>query len=103
MLGLRQTVKQQGEQVIKTVDDVQGVMKETEKSFEETLSPVRKGFVKRFPTIFLLMVTFGVALVFFSLEVILSRSAFVINHPWLAFLTGIGILVVTGTLYKKLD
>lgn len=85
------------------VDVVHEVLNEVTIDVEKQIAPVRKGIFKRFPTLFILAVTFGVSMVFFSIEVILSRSAFVMERPWTTLGIGLMILIITGTLYRKLE
>jgi len=94
------------EQLIKSAggaaDEFQSVVSETERSIDSKIAPVRKSLLKRFPTLFLLLVTFGATAVFFSIETIMKQSAWWSGHPWVTLAIGIGILVLTGRLYRKL-
>ena len=83
-------------------DDAQEVVDEISGVIENTFAPVRDGLLKRYPALFLLAVTFGVSITFFGLDQVLSQSELFSGHPWLSLLFGIGILMATGTLYKKL-
>lgn len=82
---------------------VETVVEEVQTGFEREVAPIRKSVLKRFPTLFLLAVTFGVSLVFYSIEIILSNNPFVTQHPWVTLGIGLLVLVATGTLYRKLD
>ncbi|NEN92998.1 MAG: hypothetical protein F6K48_30565 [Okeania sp. SIO3H1] len=88
------------EQVIESVETV---ITEVQDGVEKELQPLRKSILKRFPTLFLLAVTFGVSMVFYSIEVLFTNNVFVQQHPWLTLGIGLLILVATGTLYRKLD
>ena len=66
------------------------------------VAPVRQTFFKRYPTFFLLLTTAGVTAVFLGLERILLEIPILEEKPWLLFLMGVGILAITGRLYKKL-
>lgn len=86
--------------VINTLDStVSGVFRESEK----ILAPVRQSAFRRFPALFLLLVTFGVSAVIFSFERILMELTYLYDRPWLILLLGITILVLTGKLYRKLS
>lgn len=85
------------------VNTLETVITDVQTGVEHELQPLRKSVIKRFPTLFLLAVTFGVALVFYSIEVLLSQSLFVQEYPHLALGIGLAILIVTGTLYRKLE
>jgi hypothetical protein len=86
--------------------DPLSVVTETARTFSEeterTIKPVRESLVKRFPILFTLVVTFGVALTFFGLERLFGVFPLTNNHPLGATLVGIGILAFTGKLYAKL-
>lgn len=85
------------------LESVEEVIDRVQIGVEREIEPIRKDILKRFPTLFLLAVTFGVSLVVYSIEVILSQNQFVMQHPWFSLGTGLTILIVTGTLYRKLN
>lgn len=93
-------MKKQTNTVVETIDTV---IEEVQVGVEKEIKPLRKSILKRFPTLFLLAVTFGVSMVFYSIETILARNPFVADHPWVTLGIGLLILIVTGTLYRKLD
>lgn len=103
----KQAVTIVSKEVVKTaevaVDGIQNALSQTEKTLNSTIAPVRKSILKRFPTLFLLAVTFGVSLTFYGIEQFLANSHYFNGHPWVSFLAGICILVATGTFYKNLD
>lgn len=86
----------------KTVMVTEGVIDEVAKTTDRAIDPVRRDVAKRYPTIFLLAVTFGVSATFFGFERLLDSSQYLHERPWLILLIGVCSLVVTGTLYKKL-
>lgn len=88
--------------VTKIVDSVEGGVKQVEKTVDIVAKPARTSLLKRFPVLFTLVVTFGVAATFFGFERILMEIPSIYNHPWIMLALGIGVLTVTGTLYKKL-
>ena len=88
---------------LEAVDAVQSLLNEVTADVEEQIAPVRKSILKRFPTLFLLAVTFGFSLVVYSIEVILVQNGFVLDHPWISLGIGVGVLTITGTLYRKLS
>jgi uncharacterized integral membrane protein len=69
---------------------------------DSALQPARKNIIKRFPILFALAVTLGVSSVYFGFERLLSEIAFLNDHPVVMIGIGLCILVVTGTVYKKL-
>ncbi len=66
------------------------------------IDPVRKSFIRRFPIVFSLLVTSGVTATFLGIERLILKYDLFDKSPELILLLGIGILVFTGTLYKKL-
>ncbi len=72
------------------------------KAVESATAPARRSFIKKFPILFALLVTFGVAATILGFEQIVLRIPVFYDHPSLMLGLGIGILVLTGTLYKKL-
>jgi fumarate reductase subunit C len=69
---------------------------------DQTMQKRGQSVLRRYPLTFALLVLFGVAAVSEGVKGILELMGFA-GHPVWMFLTGIAILVVTGTLYKKLD
>lgn len=88
---------------LEAVDAVQNEINIVTADMEKQIAPVRRSILKRFPTLFLLAVTFGFSLVIYSIEVILAQHGFVLAHPWISLGIGIGVLTITGTLYRKLS
>jgi len=93
----------EGKKVTTTVlNVVDGVITKTVSSADSYIEPVRKSVLQRFPTLFLLLVTFGISATSFAFEKILSQYDILNRYPWLIFILGVGALALTGTLYKKL-
>jgi hypothetical protein len=67
------------------------------------IRPIRTSVLTRFPILFSLLTTFGVATTFLGFEKIVSNIAFLDQHPVVMLIVGISILAITGTLYKKLS
>lgn len=93
-------------EISSSVDDLVDTTEDTIKTFEHTVDSMaestRKSLLKRFPTLFTLLVTFGVATTFLGFEQIVIRTPFLFSNPIIMLVIGVGILVLTGTLYKKL-
>jgi len=70
--------------------------------FERVVERPRKT-LERFPTLFLLLTTAGLVLVLFGFERLFAVIPFFNNNPILMIFLGLGILISTGRLYKKLD
>ena len=62
-----------------------------------------KPVLRRYPLTFALLIVFGVVAVSEGTRGVLQSFGLFNNHPWYLLVTGLFILVVTGTLYKKLD
>jgi len=63
----------------------------------------RESVFSRFPLLFTLLGTFGVVATFYGFEHFIDRIDVLADHPSLLLAVGILTLIVTGTLYKKLD
>ncbi len=73
------------------------------KVLDEAVSPVRKNFAQRHPTLFALLVTLGASATFLGFEQLLLSATLLQRHPGIILGIGICILAFTGTLYKKLS
>jgi len=88
-------MRDQLKKVNETVQTAQG-------QFERIVERPRKT-LERFPSLFLLLTTMGIVLVMFGFERFFDNIPFFHNNPTIMILLGLGILVFTGRLYKKLD
>lgn len=88
--------------VVKVLDGVEETVGKVEKEIENIIQPVQKTVFSRFPILFTLLVTFGVATTFLGFERLVTDIAFINERPFLMLIVGLGILTITGTLYKKL-
>ena len=88
--------------VEQVLDTVENVFDSAEREIDQVFQPVRESVFKRFPIIFILLVTFGVSATFFGFERMLMEISFVYERPILMLFIGVLTLVLTGTLYKKL-
>lgn len=62
----------------------------------------RDNAFNRFPLLFTMLTTFGVVTVLYGFEHLIDRISFLADRPIISLLTGLAILAVTGSLYKKL-
>ena len=62
-----------------------------------------KSVFSRYPLTFALLVVFGVSMVMEGIKGLLKEIEFLKNAPLMMLLSGMIILIFTGTLYKKLD
>lgn len=63
----------------------------------------RKAVLERFQLLFTLLGTFGLVATFYGFEGIIDKVDILANNPWILLGTGISVLAVTGSLYKKLQ
>jgi hypothetical protein len=88
--------------VNRVIEKVDATADKLEENLESKIKPVRRRLFHRFPVLSLLAITFGVTAVFTGIEQILLKNNLLQTHPWLILLSGIVVLFLTGTLYKKL-
>lgn len=73
-----------------------------EKKIDATIAPERTSALRRYPLLFTLLVAFGVCTVYYGFERLVDQIAFLSTRPLLMIAIGSAILILTGTLYKKL-
>ncbi len=86
----------------KTLDTVEKTVDTVDKEAQMLMQPIHKTVFARFPILFTLLVTFGVSTTFLALEKLVIQISILNDHPLLMLAIGVGVLVLTGTLYKKL-
>lgn len=67
------------------------------------LNQTKRGVFQRFPLLFTLLGTFGFVATLYGFEGIIDRIDLFSENPFILLGVGVVILVLTGTLYKKLD
>jgi hypothetical protein len=82
--------------LLKKVEELTGKLNQT---FEEK----GKSVFSRYPLTFALLVVFGVTMVSQGVKDLLFRITFLKNEPLIMLFAGIIVLLITGTLYKKLN
>jgi uncharacterized integral membrane protein len=99
-------IKQSVTKVVDVAEDIieaaETGVKTVEKKVDAAVAPTRNSFLQRFPILFSLLVTFGVATTFLGFEQLVARTPFLYDRPAFMLAIGVGVLVITGTLYKKL-
>jgi hypothetical protein len=68
----------------------------------DQLTKQRDGVFARFPLVFTLLGTFGVTTTYYGFQHIIDKIPFFANDPYLTLVVGLTVLILTGTLYKKL-
>ncbi len=84
------------------IDTADAVVSSTYTEFERTIAPVRKKFSQRYPFLFFSAVVVGVTSTLLGIEQILLRYRLLQDYPWVILGLGLSLLLITGTLYKKL-
>lgn len=75
---------------------------EKEREIAHKIGEKRQAVFSRFPLLFTLLGAFGLVATFYGFERLIDAT-FLADSPWLLLGTGILTLVLTGTLYKKLQ
>ena len=76
---------------------------EKEKRLIKNLNGKKLSAHQRYPFLFTLLGTFGLVSVFYGFEGIIDRIKLLSNNPVILLIFGLSLLILTGTLYKKLD
>jgi hypothetical protein len=84
------------------LEEASQIMEGIGKELEDTVKPLRQGIIKRHPTFFLLLVTVGLVATMTGIEQILIQYELLGSNPWIILLIGLSLMLLTGTLYKKL-
>jgi uncharacterized membrane protein len=82
---------------------VEKVIVDTHRTVEASIAPVRETALRRYPTLFTVLATVGISMTFLGIEQLLLAIDLLNRHPTILLVVGIGILVATGTVYKKLS
>lgn len=74
-----------------------------EEKLIERIAQKRSKVQAKYPLLFILLVTFGAVSTLQGFQRLIDRIALFNNNPWILLLAGLGTLLATGTLYKKLN
>jgi phosphotransferase system glucose/maltose/N-acetylglucosamine-specific IIC component len=69
----------------------------------ESFSKKGKSVFERYPLLFALLVIFGATMMSQGVKELIMHVSFLKTNPLLMFIIGVVILIITGTLYKKLE
>jgi hypothetical protein len=89
-----------------TIDELkqrEQALLDREKRLTALLAEGRERAYVKFPLVFALLVTFGLVATFYGFEHIIDSIDFFSDNPIILLGTGISILVVTGSVYRKLQ
>lgn len=69
---------------------------------KEYIKRKKEAVFERFPLLFTLLGTFGLVATFYGFERLIDAIPLFANNPFILFVTGIIVLLFTGTLYQRL-
>jgi hypothetical protein len=75
---------------------------EKEKAVAQKFSEKKQTVLDRFPLLFTLLGTFGLVATLYGFEGLIDRVDVLAEHPFILLCVGVGTLIGTGSLYKKL-
>jgi hypothetical protein len=78
-------------------------LEDTTEKLEGYLKKRSEGVFARYPVLFSLLATFGFVSVLYGFENIIDTIPLFSENPLALLLTGVFILLLTGSLYKKLS
>ncbi len=79
--------------------EIERMVKEMHDSISHYTYPV----LRRYPLIFAFLVTFSFAAILHAFDLITDEVPIIREHPYYLMLSGILVLMLTGTLYKRLE
>lgn len=88
---------------MKNIKHQKNLYNDVEDKVIKVLSEQRDQTARKYPLVFGLAVSFGLVATFYGFEGIINQIPFLNNNPWLVLASGVGILIATGTAYKKLN
>ncbi len=91
------------DELVAALATIETIMVDTQRKIDSSLHPMRETVLKRYPTLFTLLVTLGATTTFLGLEQIVLSIEFFNRHPGVILAIGVAILVITGRAYKKLS
>ncbi len=87
---------------MKSPVDAAKTVVEAPKPIVDKLSVHRDNAFNRFPLLFTLLGAFGVVATFYGFEGLIDQISFLADNPFIILGTGLLVLILTGSLYKKL-
>lgn len=73
------------------------------RDLNETAGRYTRPILRRYPFLFAFLITFGVAAILDGLRFFFEKFEFLKENPFVLISIGVVILLLTGTLYKKLE
>lgn len=91
-----------GKDILNSSKYISGKTRETSRIVDKILLEKRRAAFQRFPLLFTLLGAFGLVATFYGFEGVMDRTG-LSENPYTLLALGIGVLIFTGTLYKKLE
>jgi hypothetical protein len=85
------------------IKDTEKKIIEKEVAIVQKIGEKREKAFEKYPLVFTLLGTFGLVATFYGFERVIDRIDVFKDNPYILLGTGIITLVVTGSLYKKLQ
>ena len=64
---------------------------------------IRDSAFTKYPLAFVLLTSFGLVATFYGFEKVIDNIPFFVENPYMILVTGIVVLILTGTLFKKIE
>lgn len=84
------------------VDKVEGNISKVLRDADERVARYREPAFRRFPLLFTILASFGLVATFYGFERMIDGIDLFSENPVILLFTGIAVLIITGSLYKKL-
>jgi hypothetical protein len=78
-------------------------LERTARDMDRYMQTHHRTVLSRYPLLFALLGAFGVAAIIYGFEGILDSISIFHDTPSIPLVIGIGILIVTGSLYRRLE
>ena len=96
------TPKTNYENHLKNKQEIERLDKRTNKIYE-LVKNYHTSVFERFPLLFSVLGSIGLALTFYGFEKVIDELPFFADRPEIVLVSGLVILLITGTMYKLLD
>ena len=73
------------------------------KRLRERIAGLQESAFERFPLVFTMLGTFGLVAPLYGFEGVLDNVSFFADNPVAMLITGVVVLIVTGSLYRQLN
>ena len=87
----------------KDIKDTEHTLIKKEAEIVHKLGQTRERVFEKYPLVFTLLGSFGLVATFYGFENVIDEIDIFADNPFILLATGVAILIVTGSLYKKLQ